>query len=158
MSAKGYAILDEPQPGTLQQWTVNPLWPFFALMFAGDWLALPWFAFNAAAMGSATRRREWTLLALALPVKVVLFLGLGMLHQQSGMPEGAIRYLVVSVTVLKLGVGYWLFHLQSRSFALYQYFEGPVRNGVLLVVGGALMHQRVLGLFGGGWLWQMIVF
>lgn len=156
MRASGYAIVDEPRPGALQQWVVNPLWPFFALMLAGSWLALPWFAFNGLALGSATRRREWLVVLLATPLKVGLFLFLMMLHRKLGLPEGALRYHVTVVTALGLGLGYWLFNLQQSSFALYQYFDGRVRNGVFLMVGGALVQQQVLKLFGGGWLWLMV--
>lgn len=156
MRANTYAIIDEPRPGALQQWVVNPLWPFFALMFAGSWLALPWFAFNAVAMGSATRRRELLVVLLATPLKLGLFFFLMMLHQKTGLPEEALRYLLLGLTVLKLGLGYWLFNLQQPAFGLYQYFDGPVRNGVFVVVGGALVNARVLELFGGHWLWKVV--
>ena len=156
MRASGYAIVDEPRPGALQQWVVNPLWPFFALMFAGAWLALPWFAFNALALGSATRRREWLVVLLTTPLKLGLFFFLLMLHRKLGLPDGAMRYHMTVVTALSLGLGYWLFNLQQPSFALYQYFDGPVRNGVFLVLGGALVHEQVMKLLGGGWLWLLV--
>jgi hypothetical protein len=156
MRASSYAIIDEPRPGTLQKWVVNPLWPFFALMFAGSWLALPWFAFNGFAMGSASRRRELLVALLATPLKLALFLFLMMVHMKSGLPESALRYFLVGVTVLKLGMGYWLLNLQQPAFSLYQYFDGPVRNGVPLVAVGAVLHPLLLGLF-GHWFWQMLV-
>ncbi len=156
MRASPYAIIDEPRPGTLQKWVVNPLWPFFALMFAGSWLALPWFAFNGMAMGSASRRRELLVVLLTTPLKLGLFIFLLMLHRKTGLPEGALRYFLLSVTVLKLGMGYWLLNLQQPAFSLYQYFDGPVRNGIPLVVLGAVVHPQVLGLFGNGF-WKMLV-
>ncbi|NMO17649.1 hypothetical protein HPC49_15115 [Pyxidicoccus fallax] len=156
MRANTYAIIDEPRPGALQKWVVNPIWPFFALMFAGSWLALPWFAFNGVAMGSATRRRELLVVLLATPLKVGLAIFMLMLHRKTGLPDEALRYFLVVVMTLKLGLGYWLFNLQQPSFNLYQYFDGPVRNGVFVVMGGALVHEPVMDLFGSNWLLRML--
>ncbi len=155
MRANAYAIIDEPRPGALQKWVVNPIWPFFSLMFAGCWLALPWFAFNGVAMGSARRRRELLVVLLATPLKLGLAIFLVMLHKKSGLPDEALRYFLVAVMALKLGLGYWLLNLQQPSFSLYEYFGAPTRNGVFVVMGGALVNQQVLELFGAHWLWQV---
>jgi len=53
-----YRIIDEPRPGPLAQIAVNPVWPFLSVMMAGGWLAWPWFALNAFAIGSARKRAE----------------------------------------------------------------------------------------------------
>jgi hypothetical protein len=155
MRASSYAIIDEPRPGALQKWVVNPLWPFFAMMFAGSWLAMPWFAFNGLAMGSATRRRELTVVLLSAPLKLGLFIFLLLLYRKSGLPESSLRYFFLGMTVLRLGLGYWLLNLQQPSFSLYEYFDGPVRNGVPLVIVGAVLNQYVLGLFGNAF-WRAL--
>ena len=54
----GYAIADEPEASRLAHLTVRPSMPLLALMLGGAWIAWPWFALNAYAMGSPTRRRE----------------------------------------------------------------------------------------------------
>ena len=53
-----YRLPDEPKPGRLERLVTDPIWPLFATMLAGAWLGLPWFAFNAFALGSPTRWRE----------------------------------------------------------------------------------------------------
>ena len=67
-----YRIADEPTPGRLAGLVVNPFWPLLGAMLGGFWLALPWFALNAAALGSATRRREWAYLAGGMAVSAAL--------------------------------------------------------------------------------------
>ena len=61
-----YQIADEPVETTLAAYVVNPTAPLLAAMVAGSWLSWPWFAFNAIAMGSPTKKKELTLCAIAL--------------------------------------------------------------------------------------------
>ena len=131
-----YRLPDEPRPGTLSRFTVNPIFPLLALMMGGAWLGLPWFLFNGRAMGSATRRKEaW--LALAVPVGMALLLVLfSVLRSQGLLNRVSMRYATVGLIVWKLAVGYTLLNLQQRSFALYEYYGGGVRNGVLVLMGG----------------------
>jgi len=60
------------------------------------------------------------------------------------------------VTLWKLGISYWLYELQSRSFGLYQYFGGVVRSGLAVVVLAAFAKSGVLGLSSSG-LWKLLV-
>ena len=55
-----YRIIDEPAPTALERTIVNPTWPLFASMFAGSWLAFPWFVLNAFALGGRRRFAAWT--------------------------------------------------------------------------------------------------
>jgi len=156
--AEGYRILDEPAPSGLGHLIVNPMWPLLAIMFAGVWLSLPWFVLNAFALGSPTRRKELVvavlgpvgLLALSFVVTAIALL--------LKLPKGAIPYLLVMLTLWKLGVAYWLFDMQQKSFALHQYFGGKVRNGMLVLGAGYLLNPVVLkGPFGDAGWWRLLM-
>ena len=139
-----YRIADEPTPGRMAGWTVNPFWPLLGTMLGGSWLGLPWFAFNAAAMGSATRRREWTWLGVGLVVSAALGGGLLLAAGAHLLPAWAFRYAPVGLTAWRLLVAYMVFSLQQASFELHQHFGGPARNGALLVVAAALLPPAKL--------------
>ena len=47
-----YQIADQPIDSSLRDHVVRPGAPLLAVMLCGTWLAWPWFAFNAIAMGS----------------------------------------------------------------------------------------------------------
>ena len=137
--AAAYRIADEPVPGRLAGLTVNPFWPLLAAMVAGFWLALPWFAFNAAAMGSATRRREWAWIAGGLLVSAALGGGLLWALDHEALGVRPFRYALVGLVAWRLAVTYVLFALQQPSFELHRHFGGASRSGVLLVAAGALL-------------------
>lgn len=144
MSTARYAIPDEPRPTALARWVVNPIWPFFALMLGGLWLALPWFVFNGLALGSATRVREWIALAIASIGTLLLVLALVALAN-AGVLEGlALRLAALSIVALKLGMGYAVVIMQSRGFEIWEYFGGTPRNGIVLVVLGLLADPFVM--------------
>ncbi len=156
--ADTYRIMDEPAPSGLGHLIVNPMWPLLAIMFAGVWLSLPWFVFNAFALGSPTRRKE-LVVALMGPVGMLaLSFVLPLLVLLLKLPKGAIPYLLLVLTLWKLGVAYWLFDLQKQSFALHEYFGGRVRNGMLVVGAGFLLRPLVLnGPFGEAAWWHLMV-
>ena len=68
---------------------------------------------------------------------------MGLLYQAGIIPKGSRLYALLVVTIWKLGITYWLFMLQSRSFELYQYFGEPVRNGLPVVVLALLVKPAV---------------
>ncbi len=142
--AASYRIVDEPTPGRLASLVVNPFWPLLAAMLAGFWLALPWFAVNSAAMGSATRRREWAWLAGGAAVSAAL--GGALVFGVDGGLLGAraFRYALVGLVAWRLAVAYVVFALQQPSFELHQHFGGATRNGAMLVVAAALVGPAKL--------------
>jgi hypothetical protein len=143
----GYRILDEPTPGSLGGYVVNPTFPMLALMLAGTWLAAPWFAFNALALGSPTARREIGLAVAMLAGAFLLVFGLLVANEQGLISAHGMAYWALIPIVRKLGFGYWLFMLQSRTFHLYEHFDGRVRNGLfLLLLGAFVMRSHVLDL------------
>lgn len=152
-----YRIADEPIPGRLAHLTVNPFFPLLAVMVGGFWLAVPWFALNGAAMGSATRRREWLWLAGGLLVTGAL--GGALLYGlvSDVVPARAVRYAVVGLVALRLVVAYAVFTLQQASFELHRHFGGLVRSGVLVLVAAALVRpDRLLGR-SGAFLLEVLV-
>ena len=143
-----YAIIDEPSPGPLARLSVNPFWPFLALMLAGAWIAWPWFVLNALAMGSATRRREIALCAAGLLGSVALAVVAGVLLGDGVLSAESLPYALIVFMVFKLGIGYAVHLLQARSAELYVYFGGAMRNGVLVVVVGAIARPLLLEQLG----------
>jgi hypothetical protein len=142
----GYRILDEPTPGALAGYVVNPIFPMLALMLAGTWLAAPWFAFNALALGSPTARREIGLATAMLAAAAALAFGLLAAYSHGLIGDRSIAYWALILVVWKLGFGYWLFMLQLRTFHLYEHFHGRVRNGFLLLVVGLVARGHVQDL------------
>lgn len=138
-----YRPIDEPTASPISDWSVKPLWPLLALMLAGPWLAWPWFAFNAIATGSPTKVKEIAacVAGLLLPVLLLFLVTLG---HESGLYSLAVaRYLAIAVSVARLGVGYYVYNEQSRTFALHEYFGGRVRNGFGVFLAGMLLARRI---------------
>lgn len=146
MNATRYALPDEPQPSRLERWVVDPMWPFFGLMLGGLWLALPWYVFNGIALGSPTRGREWLALAAAAVGSAMLALAI-FYAAAAGWLEGVgLRLSLLSLTLLKLGMGAAVYAMQARSFELWQHFGGVARNGILLAIAGIFAEPRLFTL------------
>jgi hypothetical protein len=150
---RGYRIADEPQPGPQAHLAVNPFWILLGTMLGGAWLAWPWFVFNSIAIGSATKKKEFALVAVAVAGSVALYFGIGALVAGSVLDERNVPYAVLAVVVYKLGIAYALHLLQSRSFQLHEYFGGASRNGMMLLIVGFMARGWVLQrLEGSLWL------
>jgi hypothetical protein len=144
-AAAGYRILDEPRPGALAQYAVNPTWPFLALMLAGGWLAWPWFVFNAIALGSSNRSREILWVVGGLLGTLVVLGGLIATSALFGATvEPAIPYLRILPIVWKLLVGYVVFGSQQRSFQLFEWFGGAPKNGMFALIAGVVLKAKLL--------------
>lgn len=145
MERSVYRIADEPSPGPLSAFAVRPLWPFVAVMLGGVWLSWSWFALNAIAVGSPTKRKEWIWIAGGLLGCAVLLLGLSAIEQAELVPETYMKYLGLVLVVWKLSVTYVLFTLQSHTIDMYEYYGGPVRNGLVVVIASLFVSPAVLG-------------
>ncbi|KAF1053421.1 MAG: hypothetical protein GAK43_01419 [Stenotrophomonas maltophilia] len=141
-----YRLLDEPRPGRLARMAVEPLWPLLSMMLAGSWLGLPWFVFNSLAVGSPTRKREILVALLCLVGSLVLAAGLIYLVEARWLPVGApLQYALLSLTVWKLAMAYWLFSLQSGTVEIYRYYGGELsRFGILVLLAGAFVVREPL--------------
>jgi hypothetical protein len=152
-----YRILDEPEPSTLARLAVNPLWPMLALMLAGAWLSLPWFALNGMALGSPTRRRELALAAAGLAGAAALGLAILMLADAGVLSTRALRYAVLAPIAWKIGIGYALYSLQSETFQLYEHFGGKVANGMfVLLIGAFALKGKVVAMLATP-LWLLVL-
>ena len=112
-----YQIADEPVETSLRSYVVRPSMPLLAIMLAGAWLAWPWFAFNAIAMGSPTRRKEVALCVLTVAVTAVL--GYTVLAlREGGVIESrtVLRFAILGIVTWKLAMAYTIYTLQNRTF------------------------------------------
>jgi hypothetical protein len=142
-----YQIADQPLDSTLRDYVVRPSAPLLATMLCGAWLAWPWFAFNAIAMGSPTRRREIGLCAAAFAGTAALAWIVIALVDAGAIPKGIpLRLALLAVTAFKLAMSYHMAHVQERTFHVYEYYGGTVRNAGRVLGAGWLMHGFVLGL------------
>lgn len=129
-----YILIDEPRPGALSQAVVNPVWPLLAVMFAGGGVSWIWSIVNTIGMGSPTKRREIALAvggfagALGISLLVMYLVGAKVL------PKEAFKYGLLALTVWKLAISYWIYFVQSRTFGVYEYYSGPVRNGLMILI------------------------
>jgi hypothetical protein len=153
-----YRIQDEPSPGALGHLVVNPVFPLLAFMMGGVWLGVPWFILNGFAMGSTTRRKETVLAVLVMPGTLLLFKLLTGMEHAGVLTESTMPYAGVSAIVWRLAMGYAIFNLQQRSFALHEYYGGVVRNGVLVLLAGVFLGSRIVeGLVGGNTLLRVML-
>lgn len=115
-------------------------------MFGGAWLAWPWYVLNGKALGSPTFRKECIIAtvgfagALAL---AFLIMFLGEFLNTVGYPmKKTFPYLLLVLTMWKLGISYWLHVVQSRTFDIYTYYGGVARNGVFVVALAAFFGRK----------------
>ena len=152
-----YQIADEPIETSLRAYVVRPSTPLLAVMLCGAWLAWPWFAFNAIAMGSPTRRKEIALCAAAFAGTAVLGAIVIALFDAGILPAGApLRLAVLGVVTFKLAISYHISAVQSRTFHVYEYYGGPVRGAGWVLSAGYWVRGLVIGVSDDP-LWIIIV-
>ncbi|WP_339478871.1 MULTISPECIES: hypothetical protein [unclassified Pseudomonas] len=155
----GYRIEDEPRPGALAKWAVSPFWPLLGLMLGGAWLGLPWFVFNAIAVGSPTRLREWLLAGLCLVGSLIIGVVLLQLVDAGYIQSQAqIQYALLILVVWKLAIGYLLFMQQNATIEIYQYYGGVLnRFGLPVVLVGAFVLKGMVIKWVPATLWYLVV-
>lgn len=152
-----YQIADEPIETSLGAYVVRPSAPLLAIMVAGAWLAWPWFAFNAIAMGSPTRRKELALCAAAFAGTAALAALVIALARAGVLPSGApIRIALLAVTAFKLTMTYYICAVQDRTFHVYEYYGGKIRSAGAVLGAGYWLNSLVVGLVDDP-LWVIIV-
>lgn len=138
-----YRLPDEPKASGLSRWAVQPFWPLLGMMVGGAWLAWPWYVLNGFAMGSPTRRRELLLVVAGLAVIPLPVSGAGLLLLAGWDRDWVVQITGLLVILWKLGISYWLYALQSRTFELYRYYGGAVANGGLPLIIGLVADRAV---------------
>lgn len=152
-----YQIADEPVETSLRAYVVRPSAPLAAIMLGGAWLSWPWFAFNAIAMGSPTRRKELALCAAAVLGTGVLGALVIALARAGFIPAGApLRLAVLAIVTFKLTITYSIATVQDRTFHVYEYYGGPVRAAGAILGAGYVLRDLVIGLSDDP-LWIIIV-
>ena len=152
-----YVIPDEARPGAWRNYVVRPSAPLLASMLAGAWMAWPWFAFNSIALGSPTRRRELLMCAAAFAGTAVLAVVLVELVRGGWLTtDTEVRLGLLVISSWKLLMAYWIDLVQSRTFHVYEYYGGPVRNAGTALAAGFLARGFVLGAIEDP-LWIIIV-
>jgi hypothetical protein len=136
-----YRIPDEPHPSAQEGLIVDPLWPLFAQMLVGSWLALPWFVINGLALGSPTKRREWLLAGASLLGSAAMVWTIALVWSTPAVQSVDPAYGLLGVTVLKLGCAYGLYMVQQRPFELWRHYGGRPKNGLLLVIGAMILAR-----------------
>jgi hypothetical protein len=166
-----YKIVDEPEVSPSARYAVSPHWPLLAAMLGGSWLALPWFAFNAHAIGSATKRKELTWAAASPLVSLVIALvafplveALGFdtttragFGEVLGLPSRTYAYIGAVIISVKLYFAYRINFYQSKSHDIHTTIHGPGFSGLPLVVGALLLRPFVLGAAGDLSIYALIL-
>jgi hypothetical protein len=141
-----YEIIDEPLPGRLAGIIVNPFYVLLGQMLGGSWLAWPWFLLNSHALGSATRKRETKLLALAVAGSVVLAFMVAATARHNAHVLALFSYALLGLRAFKLVMAYLLFVEQRKSFQIYEAFGGAVRNAAAVVAVGYMLRQVIFSM------------
>lgn len=142
-----YQIADEPHETTLAAYVVNPTAPLLAAMVAGSWLSWPWFAFNAIAMGSPTKNKELALVVAAFVSTGVLAAIVIALARAGILPPGIpTRLAILAIVAFKLTMTYYISSVQDRTFHVYQYYGGSVRQAGAVLSLGYWLKGIVIGL------------
>lgn len=144
MKAHLYRVPDEPTPGALAQLAVDPLWPLLATMLVGGWFGLPWLAFNAWAIGSATRISETVFCAVAYVGAIAIAVGVSALLVGDALDLNTLRYLFLASIGWKLAFAYAAMFRQQASLELFEYYGGTKRNGLpVVIIAAVVMGQFV---------------
>ncbi|MBI2839115.1 MAG: hypothetical protein HYX75_12415 [Acidobacteria bacterium] len=151
-----YRLPDEPHPGSLAQLAVRPFWPLLGVMLGGAWLSWPWFVVNGFAVGSPTRKRELALAACGFAGTIALVTLILRVDQMYDLSRATANFALLAITVWKLAISYSLFAHQSRSFGLYEYYGGKVKNGVAVVLVAFFLEPRLVGSIPGVF-WQLVL-
>lgn len=134
MAHARYRLPDEPTPSFLARHAVDPVWPLLASMLGNNAIGLAWFAFNATALGTPTKIREYAYIGVSIIGSMVLFLALGSLNS-SGLLQGSeLRYASLSLIALKLSISYTLYLSQHRSFEIWEHYGGKPANALPILL------------------------
>ncbi|MEZ4370065.1 MAG: hypothetical protein R3B07_04540 [Polyangiaceae bacterium] len=151
----GYVIADEPTPGRLERFAVNPVFPLLATMMTTTLFGMGWFVLNSFALGSTRKAREFAYVAAGVLGYAALIAGFATLHWKGIISDATEYYCVQLVLAWKLLFAYWLQESQSLSFEIFQHYGGKPARGFM-----ALIAAFVLRMFVRDWIpdeWLMVL-
>lgn len=135
---------------------VHPMWPLAALMFAGVWVAWPWFLLNEALMKSDDLHRQAKLVVIGLLGSTAFALVIMALLKVELLGLREARYVMLLLVTWKLGIGYLLHARQVEGFSLWQYFGGQARNGAYVMIAAAMLAKPLFEHVPFGVLWMVL--
>lgn len=137
-----YQIIDEPRPGLLSRFVVNPFWPMLGFMFGGSFFSWIWFLLNSLAMGSPTRVREmWALVAGVLGYFLLFFSMIYLVN--NGLIDGLTHeYTRILLVGFALVPSYYLYLRQNAAFELFEHFGGKALNGIPILLLGYFFGSK----------------
>jgi len=152
-----YVIADEPHETSWKHLVVSPTGPLVAEIVVGSWLSLPWFAVNALALGSPTRRKELALCVVQLIVTALLG-SLLLWASDRGLIESRtlLQLALLVIVTWKVFVAHSISQLQQRVYQVYELYGGTARATTFVIAGGIVLRPYVQGLFDDP-LWDIIV-
>ena len=141
-----YRIADEARPSPVSHLVVQPFWPLVGLMFGGFWLAIPWYVFNSFAVGSPRRVREVSLAVIGVLGAFGITWALLVADARDVIATRLDARLGLLVLLAwKITICYALCVQQGKSFAIYAYYGGVVRNGMLVAAAAWFLGPRLFG-------------
>lgn len=152
-----YVIPDEPTPTALNKYAVRPNAILLATMLCGAWLAWPWYAFNAFAIGSPTRRRELAMcLAALFGTAILVEILLALMDFGVIVSPTALRIFALGIAAFKMGMAYWVSLVQQRTFSVYEYYGGRIRSAAAVITIGMYLRPIIMGLVDDP-IWRIII-
>jgi len=153
-----YQIADEPAPNEGRgNFVFRPNAPLLATMLCGSWLAFPWFALNALALGSPTAKREVKLCLFAMAGIAALAFGIyGLVHVGVIESRLALRLALLALSGFKLGCAYLIANIQARTFEVYTYYGGAVQKTMFVIMAGRYLRPLIFGISASP-IWHAII-
>ena len=142
--------------GAAKAAVVRPVYPLLALMFAGVWLAWPWFLLNEHLMKSDDLRRQAKVVALGLVGAAGIAAIVLALVEAEVLGVREARYAYVLLVAWKVGISYVLERRQGKSFSLWEYFGGQALNGLPIVLVARYLSGLIFEHLPFGLLWLVL--
>jgi hypothetical protein len=135
---------------------VRPMWPLLAMMFAGVWIAWPWFLLNEALMKSDDLRRQAKVVVIGLLVAAGIAATIISMVEVELLSIREARYVAMLLMAWKLGVSYVLESRQRKGFGLWGYFGGEPRNGLYVFIAATYLSGVIFERLPFGVLWLVL--
>jgi hypothetical protein len=141
-----YRVIDEPRPGRLARFAVDPMWPLLAFMLGGPFFSWTWSLLNSFALNGAAALRERLLAAGGFVTYCAVLFALVALDERGLTGDLDTAYVQLLLTVVSLAFCYGIFALQRDAFEIHEYFEGHVAQPWLALAVAFLAGYQLQGI------------
>lgn len=143
---QSYKIIDEPCPGFLSRFVVDPLWPLFSFMLGGSVFSWLWSGFNSLALGGPNLKKELATIVMAFVGLFSIYFLAHSLYSRGFFEDFNKQYLFLLITSVEISFCYLLFSMQKEGVEIHEYFNGKLASAVpgLLL---ALLFGKNIRLF-----------